>query len=206
MAIPSKLATKLVEASSSITNHGELPAVERKNILQLVEDLSLAEHARAGYLRRARLALICAHEVLNRMNGFPDLMERAGHMLALGSSALSGQYELKLLQTKNGEFHTDVIDLFQHGEVAFVAAYAGMATFSAINTVLFDTNFDTVGNDEKAVPPDDWDASYYGSLATSGSAIWEGKGGIASRRAYWTWYLAIAVPEAWDVVTPLDFG
>jgi hypothetical protein len=117
---------------------------------------------------------------------------------------LAGKYELKVLQRDNGAFHTKVVDLLPQGETAFVAAYAGMTTFSAINTVLHDTNLDLIGQDEKCVDPDDWDVGYCGSLAASGSAIWESKGGEDRRRAYWTWYLDSAIPRAWDVQLPLD--
>ncbi|AST89189.1 hypothetical protein CIG66_22735 (plasmid) [Ralstonia pseudosolanacearum] len=126
--------------------------------------------------------------------------------LERGITALSGKYALEKLKKENGEFHTKVIDLFEYGEAAFVAAYSGMATFAAINTILYDTNFDLVGESEKGVPPDDWDASYYGSLAVSGSAVWEGKGGIEGRADYWRWYLDDAIPQAWDVVSQLKIN
>ncbi|MHA6883110.1 Imm5 family immunity protein [Ralstonia pseudosolanacearum] len=177
MAIPQKLATELVAASNLISGEGELPAISRKKILQLIEELSSVEHANAGYLRRARLALICGREFVSHMGPYADVQGRARMMLAHGFSAISGKCDLKLLQKENGNFHTSVVDLFEHGDVAFVAAYAGMATFSAVNTVLYDTNFDLFGENEQNVPPDDWDASYYASLAVSGSAVWENKVG-----------------------------
>ncbi|WP_197337258.1 Imm5 family immunity protein [Ralstonia solanacearum] len=206
MTIPQKLATSLKAASILITQDGELPAGSRKDILLLIEELSSVEHVDAGYLRRARLALICAREVLGHIKPYEDVHVDALAILERGTAALSGKYALEKLKKENGELHTKVIDLFEHGEVAFVAAYSGMATFAAINTILYDTNFDLVGGDEKGVPPDDWDASYYGSLAVSGSAVWEGKGGIESRADYWRWYLEGAIPQAWDVVSPLKIN
>jgi hypothetical protein len=206
MDIPQQLAIVLDSASTSITQDGELPATERKAILEAIETLSKAEHSDAGYLRRARLAIICAKEVLTHVPPYAEVLQSAKSMLTHGIAALAGRHDLKILQRENGAFHTKVVDLLPQGEAAFVAAYAGMTVFSAINTVLYDTNFAVIGQDEKSVDPDDWDVGYYGSLAASGSAIWEAKGGSDSRRAYWNWYLGSAIPCAWDVQLPIDIG
>ncbi|MGV2288358.1 Imm5 family immunity protein [Trinickia sp. YCB016] len=204
MAIPQQLAVELAAASSSIGQDGELRAISRMNILRLIEALSSTEHASAGYLRRARLAIVCAHEVFERIKPYSNVLADARTMLEKDVMAISGKYDLSRLQKECGDFHTTVIGLFEHGETAFVSAYAGMAVFAAINTILYDTNFDLVGENEKNVPPDDWDVSYYGSLAASGSAIWELKGGEENRRAYWQWYLGEAIPRGWDVLVPLE--
>ncbi|MCA8107973.1 Imm5 family immunity protein [Burkholderia sp. BCCIQ04A] len=203
MHIPQHLTNALSTAATSITAEGELPAATRKDLLQLIEALSVTEHADAGYLRRARLAVICAREVLGRLSPYPSVLTAAEAILASGIDALSGKCDFPTLEIANGEYHTKVIDLFQHGEPAFVSVYAGMAVFSAMNTILYDTNFDVVGESEQSVPPDDWDAGYYGALAVSGSAIWEAKGGAERRRSYWLWYLQNAAPVAWDVLVPL---
>lgn len=108
-----------------------------------------------GYLRCARLAVICAREVLDRLSPYASVLTAAEAILASGIGALSGQCDLPTFEIANGEYHTKVIDLFEHGEPAFVSVYAGMAVFSAINTILYDTNFDMVGESEKSVPPDD---------------------------------------------------
>lgn len=203
MNVPQKLTDGLSSAQALITPDGELPAPVRRGVLQLIEELSSAEHADAGYLRRARLAIICAGEVVDRLSPYVDVLATARTLLASGIDALAGKHDLSVLQRQNDEYHTKVVDLFEHGEVAFVPVYAGMAVFSAINTILYDTNFDVVGESEKGVPPDDWDAGYYAALAVSGSAIWEAKGGTERRRSYWLWYLQNAVPPAWDVLVPL---
>ncbi|KAG8155164.1 Imm5 family immunity protein [Burkholderia catarinensis] len=204
MNVPQKLADELSSAQALITLDGELPAAVRRGILQLIEELSSAEHADAGYLRRARLAIICAREVVDRLSPYADVLVTARTILASGIAALAGKYDLSVLQRHNDEYHTKVVDLFEHGEVAFVPVYAGMTVFAAINTILYDTNFEVVGENEKSVPPDDWDVGYYGALAVSGSAIWEAKGGAESRRLYWLWYLESALPRAWDVLAPLQ--
>ncbi|WP_179296961.1 Imm5 family immunity protein [Burkholderia ubonensis] len=204
MNIPQELSDVLSSSQALITSDGELPAAARKDILQLIEVLSSAEHANAGHMRRARLAMICAREVVDRLSPYADVLAAARTIFASGIDALAGKCDLTLLERNNGEYHTKVINLFEYGEVAFVPVYAGMTVFSAINTILYDTNFDVVGENEKTVPPDDWDVGYYGALAVSGSAIWEAKGGAESRRSYWLWYLENALPRAWDVFAPLQ--
>ena len=203
MAIPQKLIYEIAEAEKMISSDGELPAAKRKHLLQLIEEQSVAEHANAGYLRRARLALICASAVVEYAQSFPEVFNAAKSILASGIAALSGKYDLVRLETENEAFHTEVVDLLEHGEISFVPVYAGMTCFSALNTVLYDTNFDVVGENEKSTPPDDWDAGYYASLVKSGSAVWEAKGGSDSRRRYWKWYLEYALPQAWEVLAPL---
>ncbi|UTV58246.1 Imm5 family immunity protein [Burkholderia arboris] len=203
--IPQELADALSVSLSAITADGELPAAVRRELLRLIETLSSAEHGDAGYLRRVRLAMLCAEEAIDWLNPYANVLTAARTILANGADALAGKYDLVCLERDNGVYHTRVIDLFEHGEAAFVPVYAGMTVFAAINTILYDTNFDAVGENEKNVCPDDWDAGYYGALALSGSAVWEEKGGDASRRLYWRWYLEKAVPRAWDVLAPLPF-
>jgi hypothetical protein len=203
MTMNNVLQSEISNAKTLINADGELPAQVRGKILSLIEDLSKAEHDKAGYFRRARLALICANEVITLIQPQQTVFNSAKHLLANGVLALAGKYDLKELEKENGKHHTRTIDLTQVGESAFIAMYAAMSVFSAINAVLYDTNFDVVDLSEKDVPPDDWDASFYASLAKSGSAIWENKGGAANRSEYWNWYLDIAVPLAWDVVTPI---
>lgn len=153
-----------------------MPAAERKIVLELLGSLSAGEHGNAGYLIRTRLASISAKEMPQLIEPCMDLKASAQAMLTYGLAALQGRFLPKNLQEENGEFHTKVIDQFQFGESAFVSAYAGMATFSTVNSILYDTNLDVAGIHEKDTPPDDWDASDYASLAVSGSAVWEKKG------------------------------
>ncbi|MET3131330.1 hypothetical protein AAKU55_001592 [Oxalobacteraceae bacterium GrIS 1.11] len=202
--LPENLVSALDGAKNLITQEGELPAHVRKMLLELIEDLSVVEHSKAGYLRRARLALICAQKTLIHISQYNEVFRSAQDILLKGHFAISGKYDLTSLEKENGNFHTDVIDLQEHGDVAFIPVYAGMACFSAINTILYDTNFEVIGTYEKETSPDDWDAGYYASLAASGSAVWENKNGNMERLIYWRWYLETAIPQAWEVELVLD--
>ncbi|WP_257786197.1 Imm5 family immunity protein [Burkholderia vietnamiensis] len=145
--------------------------------------------------------MVCAREVLGRLSPYASVLTAAEAILASGVDALSGKCDPATLERTNGEDYMKV-DLFEHGDPAFVSVYASMPIFSAINTILYDTNFDVVGVSEKSVPSDRWGADHYAALAVSGSAIWEATGGAERRRSYWLWYLQNAVPLAWDVFVP----
>ena len=199
MLTPEKLSTALIAARNSIAQDGELFADSRKKLLDLIEELSAVEHSNAGYLRRSRLAFICAQKSLLIIKPYEEVFDFAQLMLSRGRTALLGKYNLKFLEKDNGEFHTEVNNLFEHGEDAFASVYAGMACFSAINTILYDADFESIGQYEKNISPDDWSACFYASLAVSGSAVWENKNGSHERLRYWHWYLDNAIPWAWNV-------
>ena len=81
-----------------------------------------------------------------------------------------------------------------------------MACFTAINTIMYDTNFDAVGENEKEISPEDWDPSFYASLAASGGAVWEIKNKVKERFEYWSWYLEVAIPRAWNIELELNIS
>jgi hypothetical protein len=204
MKLPKVLSLELQNLSSSLDEAGELPAPSRQALHQLIERLSSEEHVDAGYLRRARLAILCAWKSSDRLHAYPAVLARAESVASNGLLALKGQYELKDLEAENGRLHTEASDLLEEGEHAFTAVYGAMAFFAAINTVLYDINFDILGQKEKSLPADSWDASFFASLAISGSASWEEQGGESERRSFWNWYLTTAVPLAWNVLLPLE--
>ncbi len=203
MTIPPVLLQQLEESKGHITEEGNFPSHFRKAILFLLENLSVIEHEDAGYLRRARLALICAKRVIPLISSIGELRESALAIINNALLALAGEFSMSMLELENERFHTKAVDELHNGESALVSVYAAMASFAAVNTVLFDVDFEKVGIDENVLPPDEWDASFYASIAVSGSAVWERKGGYAERSAFWNWYLQTAIPLAWDVETDL---
>jgi hypothetical protein len=199
-AIPASLVSTLQRAALAIDDDGELPSAVRGRIFQQIRVLSDA-HAGAAYLRQARLALACGLEVVGYLKGYPAPLAFAQAMLANGINTLDGLYSLAALQKDNETFQSVVVSLFEEGDAAFSPVYAGLACYSAINAVLHDAT--AVSERGDALPPEDWDVGYYSSLAVSGSAVWEGKGGAAARRTFWYWYLEQAIPGAWDLREPL---
>jgi hypothetical protein len=197
MSVPKTLAGALSKAAGEIDDSGHLPARGRRLIHLSIEELSRRQHRNAGYFRRAKLALRCAHHCLPRLSPFPELKAAASELMSLSEKALQSEFPLDELEVRNQAFHTLVDDL-PSSDVGLRASYAGMASFTAVEVVAYDFDYSILDKDEIEVDPDRWDSAFYSSLAESGSAPWEKKGGTAERKAYWKWYLEHAVPEAWD--------
>jgi len=194
----------LTICAEQFTSAGELPAALRKHLLLQVEALSVAEHANAGRLRRARLGILCASRVQNALQVWPELARSVRRALASAVQVLAGELDPASLEQINMRLQPDVVNLLEQGEGAFVAVYAGLSAVAAINTVLYDTDFEAVGENEQEVDPDTWDPSFYASLAACGGAVWENGPDEHLRREFWTWYLHEAVPMAWDVRLSLN--
>ncbi len=204
--LPPKLSDTLMSAQGRIDVDGQLPPAERKQILECIEELSISEHAQAGYLRRARLGMLCAARTMEKIKGFPDLQHESAQIWYHTLDALSGKYELSALERDAGAYHADVVDLLEYGDTAFAAVYSGMATLAAANVALYDIDWSIVGDADIDVEPDDWTPWFFSSLSESGGAVWEEKGGAEERRRYWMWFIETAVPLAWQVTTPLELS
>lgn len=202
--LPSELSQQLDQAKNRVNADGDLPAVERADIHDLIEALSRKEHVDAGYLRRARLALICALKTIELLASVQDVHARAIAVLGKANSALQGTEDLKQLEKENGRLHAAVLDLMNPEGAGLQAIYAGMACFAAVNTVLYDGRLESQRESELKVSPDEWPACFYACIAKAGSASWEEKGGSSERAAYWNWYLLEAIPKAWDVHQVID--
>jgi hypothetical protein len=203
LGIPNELSEFLSSSESFIDKNGELPAIRRKEMHLLVEKLSTQEHDDAGYYRRAKLAIACAYLSLNYLKAHKTAFDLAENILEKSILTLQSQFDIKELESLNGYLYTASTNLTDQDEPDFKAVYAGFACFSAANVVLYDTNFDILGSNEKESDPSDWEASYYASLAHCGGAIWEGVGDIDKRKEFWIWYLQVAMPFAWDMKKPL---
>jgi hypothetical protein len=197
--LPSELSQLLDRAKSLINTDGDLPAEVRADIHDLMEAMSQKEHVDAGYLRRARLGLICALRAIEHLRPEKDVYARAVAVIGKANRALQGTEDLKQLEKENGRLHAAVLDLMNPEGTGLQAIYAGMACFAAVNTVLYDGRLESQRESELKVPPDEWPACFYSCIAEAGSASWEEKGGSSERATYWNWYLSDAVPKAWDV-------
>jgi hypothetical protein len=111
-----------------------------------------------------------------------------------------GKLESKELEERKNIFYTEVENLMYNGPEYFIAGYAGFACISAVGTVLYDLDFDTLGLPEMENDPDDWTACFNASLSycagvTSGEAVEDD----LKRREFWEWFLNEAVPSLWQM-------
>ncbi|WP_164863626.1 Imm5 family immunity protein [Agromyces sp. LHK192] len=188
----------LDDAERSIDPRGELPASSRLVLHRGMDELLSSIHANAGHYTRAKLAVACAASCARHIDRHPDAAAAAAKALEHAELVLQGAYDAEMLEAENEALHA-VAESLMGLDAPFVPAiYATFATHAAVNTVLYDSDFDTLGIDEHIAAPADWDASFYASLAHSGGAVWETTGDDRVRRAFWEWYLREAIPFAWD--------
>ena len=200
--IPVELVKLLDGLRTRLDSNGELSSRFRAELHETIERLSANEHLDAGYLRRSRLALICATNSLTYLDSSVDEVEieKISREIILHSKvALQGRFEMKDLEIENDKLFKLINNRISSGDIQLRALYAGMACYAAVNTVLYDGRAESSPDAEINTSPDEWPACFYASLAASGSACWENKGGEFERRKFWDWYLVDAVPKAWDV-------
>ena len=86
---------------------------------------------------------------------------------------------------------------FLLGSEYFPAIYAGFACWAVARDVLSWAHARVVqGDSEREVSPEDWDPCFWASLAVTGGATWEAGEESGRRHEFWSWYLTVAVPEA----------
>ena len=197
------LSEKLKKSEFDIDSNGELPSFCRKQIHELIENLSLKEHQDAGYYRRAKLAIGCAYSCLKYLEVYPSAKSEAQNVIEKSILSLQNKFNMKELELINSRLYTDSENLFGQDEPNFKAIYSSFACVAAANTVLYDVDFAAMGITEKESDPSDWDASFYASLAHSGGAIWEDVGDADNRKNFWLWYLDKAIPYTWDTSTTI---
>jgi hypothetical protein len=203
MNTPEILLNELKRAELHLGDDGELPAIHRKEIHELIQNLSINNHKDAGYYVRAKLAITCACSCINKLDTYASVKEVADELLKKAVLALQSKFDMKELETLNGRLHTSANNLIDQDAPDFKAVYAAFACVAAVNTVLYDVDFDQLGLSEVESAPDDWDASFYASLSHCGGATWEDVGDSIERKKFWLWYLNKAVPHAWTTTTPL---
>lgn len=184
---------------STFDKRGELPAYTRAQLYKQIHLFSKNKNNLAHYLR-AKLELSCAWKVLSNWEycEFDDGSVRA--LLGMAENFLHGEGELKELEKRKNFLYTDLENVMNKGQEYFVAAYAGFACISAVNSVLYDINLDTLSLPEIENEPDDWTACFLASISYCGGATWEeGVGDDLKRREFWEWFLNEAVPALWQI-------
>jgi hypothetical protein len=196
--IPEELSQVLSNAEASIDAHGELTAETRLVVHEVMEKLLSQIHANAGHYTRAKLAIGCASSSLFLLDAHPNEKQKAGSVLQSAIDTLSGRYEVDTLEAENEILYADCVNMISDSKITAHVIYASFACNAAANTVLYDSDFESLGVSEKIAAPEDWDASFYSSIAHCGAATWEEKGDNNKRKKFWVWYLNKAIPYAWD--------
>jgi hypothetical protein len=199
MMIPKELQESIAVAKENIDSFGEPPLKYRIGILKALGNNSLTIHENEGYYKRSKLAIKCAFKSIHFWeNAYPD-DKRPHDLLEKAERVFVNQIDLNELENYYENFKTDLDNIEPEDENNFVPIYAGFACWTAVATVLYDSVWETTAESELDVNPDDWDSSYYSSIAFSGGAVWEENVNNKARTDFWNWYLDIAVPDIWNL-------
>ncbi|AFZ10528.1 hypothetical protein Osc7112_6374 (plasmid) [Oscillatoria nigro-viridis PCC 7112] len=197
--LPISVKQVLEECHSHLDSKGELPASYRGKIYKVIGDC-FDNNSQNAHVIRSRLELSCAWKVLGIWESCELTDDSARKLLEMAENFLRNKGDRKTLETFDNFFYDKLENLMDNGQEYFIAAYAGYASSSAISTVLYDINFDTLYRSEIEIDPDDWTACFNASLAYCGGATWEeGVGDDLKRREFWEWFLNDAVPALWQI-------
>lgn len=202
-ALPQTLSDPVEAASEALRDdsEGHLALPLRRRVWAAMGPALRDENDRphgAGHRRRTSLAVLCVRHVLPLWEAaYPD-NDGPQRMLALAEQVLSGAAPPDAADRSRGQFWTDVESLVYEDQL-FVPSYVGYAAVDAVTTAQVDEEvegFDEGELDEN-LDADQWDASFFASLAFASGAPGEQGSDPARRREFWRWYLREAVPAAY---------
>lgn len=201
--LPGPLTAGIEHAAAAIDQDGELPASARLRVHRVIETLGQSIHPEAARYIRAKLALTCASRCLTCLDEHPHLRADAESLLRATAATMRGELDVDELEVRYEAAVAEADVLLRVGSLDPTAVYAMLSCAAAASTMIYDTDLDELGEGELHSDPSDWEACFFGALAVSGGATWDGVGDREVRRRYWNWYLKAAVPHAWDPESPL---
>src|ERR1019366_29473 len=192
-------ALELAGVALKANDNGELALPLRKRLWSAMGPRE-ADGARAilgpGLQRRTTLAILTVRHVLPIWETAFPTNHKPEWMLAVAQEYLDQLTDFQTVRGLNNLFWSELDCL---GSVAVAVGYAAA---QSVTTALSDERFDPAALDtvvsDQDLDPYQWDASFYASVAYAGSAPWEEKPHTNRRREFWTWFLEVAVPAAWD--------
>jgi hypothetical protein len=188
---------ELVMEGGKLDEYGELPVRVRNFLLNRILALLSAERERLQFV--GVLGLICAQKSwpvwLEKFPGETEpisVIEDVVKAVIEGTPMPGARRRLDKLKV--------LIDsklISGEEEEYFGASYSGLACWAAARDVIYGRqDWTTTGESEQNIDPDDWDASFYASIAVTGSSGWARNDVDHARQEFWTWYLHEAIPNA----------
>ncbi|MUG99362.1 hypothetical protein F7734_46585 [Scytonema sp. UIC 10036] len=198
MAIPSELQNLIQEALELVYRHPQ-------------HDLNLgyrhaiwAAFGDNGHLRRTALALSTVRHVLPIWNRRFKNDDRPQQILTLAEKVISGDVSKAFAAKESQHLWRQMQQLgYDDSSMAFTV---GCAAVASLDTAIFDENFDPDEIDFNLTDNRDTeanDAAFFAACAYANGAVWEtisGKSDSAKRLEFWSWWLNVAVPSAWEVI------
>ncbi len=198
MAIPSGLQNLIQEANTSLYRHPQhdLNLGYRHGIWAIFGD--------NGHVRRTALALSTVRHVLPIWNQTFKNDDRPQQVLNLAEKVISGDISKAFAEKESQKFWREMQQLgYDDSGMAFTV---GCAAVASLDTAIFDENFDRHEIDFNLTDNQDIegnDAAFFAACAYANGAVWEtisGKSDSAKRLEFWSWWLNVAVPNAWEVM------
>ena len=182
---------------------GGLSFATRKDLLRALGPLVADAEGRhtivgPGLRRRARLGITVARRVLPSWEA-SYATEDPHRLLALAEAYLAGSCSRDRLRSEASDFGgaLNTSDTPQR-QLAYLAARSSVcAAYVALSDELLEAD-EGISEEELDDPqdPDCWDCAYWAAAASSGGMSWESGFDVARHRAFWIWYVAVAVPDA----------
>ncbi|MGI2908085.1 Imm5 family immunity protein [Tolypothrix sp. VBCCA 56010] len=198
MAIPSKLQNLIQEANKSLYRH---PQHDLNLGYRHAIWVAFGDH---GHLRRTALALSTTRHVLPIWNQRFKNDDRPQQLLTLAEKVISGDINKAFVEKESQKFWREMQQLgYDDSGMAFTV---GCAAVASLDTAIFDENFDPDEIDFNLTDNQDIegnDAAFFAACAYANGAVWEtisGKSDSAKRLEFWSWWLNVAVPSAWEAI------
>lgn len=196
MAIPSGLQNLIQQALESVYRHPQ-------------HDLNLgyrhaiwAAFGDNGHLRRTAIAVSTVRHVLPIWNRRFKNDDRPQQVLTLAEKVISGDVSKAEAEKESQNLWREMQQLgYDNSSMAFTV---GCAAVASLDTAIFDENFDRDEIDFNLTDNRDTegnDAAFFAACAYANGAVWEtvsGKSDSAKRLEFWSWWLNVAVPTAWE--------
>lgn len=189
----------VAEAANDLDEYRELPLRVRNRLLDRLLALLPAERQRQLFI--GTLGFTCAERSWPVwLEKFPKESEPLDLVRDV-VTAVEEQSPMPDVYRRLDEVKVLVDNKIILGEEYFRACYACSACWAAARDVVKGRcDWATAGQSEQEIHPDDWDASFFASLAVTGNSGWERNGADNGRREFWIWYLHKAVPDAFTWV------
>ena len=156
----------------------------------------------ASYRHRIELKMACVRHVLHLWDrAFPG-DGRVEEMLALAQELIDQRADVRQAERRAKTFVTDVFDeVDDYNAITQPAVFvADAASHTASSACHRNPDYDTVDDDDTdddELLPDSLETSYGCSGAAAGALNWQPieETDVSARRAFWTWYLDVAIPQ-----------
>ncbi|ELS40250.1 Imm5 family immunity protein [Pseudomonas syringae] len=115
------------------------------------------------------------------------------HVLTVAFQAASGAVDEADAMAVRDDFYVSVVENESYEPDEYPAMFVGHAATNAIVTAVSDLQFDTDDQRDQDLDPEAFEPDYLVASAFAGGLSDDGDPEL--RRAFWRWYLSVAVPQ-----------